>query len=84
MKTIWLVPGWFGLSFGPAPSGGALSGTKWRALVDPRQVTRVVTQWHGRAVSRRQLARLDARMLDDIGLSHDDVDREIRKPFWII
>lgn len=32
---------------------------------------------------RRQLRRLDDRLLRDIGLDRYDVEREIRKPFWV-
>jgi len=38
--------------------------------------------WHDRRRQRLALARLDYRMLRDIGLSYADVDREISKPFW--
>jgi uncharacterized protein YjiS (DUF1127 family) len=38
--------------------------------------------WQERARSRHQLARLDARMLKDIGLSRLDALREADKPFW--
>ena len=38
--------------------------------------------WHGRWQQRRCLARLDTRMLRDIGLTRDEARREIRKPFW--
>ena len=31
---------------------------------------------------RRSLADLDARLLADIGLTPDDVAREVTKPFW--
>jgi len=41
-----------------------------------------VAEWHQRAVSRRELAQLDDRMLQDIGVSNVDVEREISKPFW--
>ena len=83
MKTIWLVPGWFGLSFGPAPSGRSSGGTKTPAAVNLRQVVRSVVRWHERAVSRRNLCHLDDRLLADIGLTREDVDREVRKPFWM-
>lgn len=32
--------------------------------------------------SRRALARLDARQLDDIGISADRAERESAKPIW--
>lgn len=32
--------------------------------------------------TRRQLAALDPRMLDDLGLSTADIHKEISKPFW--
>ncbi len=38
--------------------------------------------WQERASQRRALAQLDARMLQDVGLSRADVDLELRKPFW--
>ncbi|NYZ15245.1 DUF1127 domain-containing protein [Azospirillum sp. RWY-5-1] len=40
------------------------------------------TTWHQRAVTRRELARLDERVLHDIGLSQSDVEQEVSKPFW--
>lgn len=42
----------------------------------------MVAEWHQRAVSRRELAQLDDRMLQDIGVNNVDVEREISKPFW--
>lgn len=42
----------------------------------------VMAEWIERARQRRQLGRLDDRMLKDIGLSRADVDAETRKPFW--
>lgn len=38
--------------------------------------------WHHRSVSRRQLAQLDDRMLDDIGLTRGEAERIAGKPFW--
>ena len=43
-----------------------------------------VIAWRARARERRHLARLDDRMLRDIGLSRADVERECRRPFWHI
>ena len=38
--------------------------------------------WQERASQRRALAQLDARMLNDVGLSRAEVGLELRKPFW--
>lgn len=38
--------------------------------------------WRERLWGRRQLARLDSRLLADIGLTRADVDRELAKRFW--
>ena len=43
----------------------------------------LVATWHERWQQRRQLERLDPRLLRDIGLDRYEVAREIRKPFWI-
>jgi uncharacterized protein YjiS (DUF1127 family) len=42
-----------------------------------------VLEWQERARQRRQLSELDDRMLDDIGVTRADVDREMAKPFWV-
>lgn len=38
--------------------------------------------WLHRASSRRYLASLDDRLLDDIGLTRSQVELESSKPFW--
>lgn len=39
-------------------------------------------EWRGRAHDRAQLARLDDRMLRDIGLTRGDAEFLSSKPFW--
>ena len=39
-------------------------------------------EWRRRRNGRLQLARLDERMLRDIGLTRFDAEYEINKPFW--
>ena len=38
--------------------------------------------WSRRARQRRALARLDDRLLRDIGLTRHQAERAARKPFW--
>jgi uncharacterized protein YjiS (DUF1127 family) len=38
--------------------------------------------WVNRSRQRKQLARLDARMLVDIGITPEQAQLEIAKPFW--
>jgi uncharacterized protein YjiS (DUF1127 family) len=38
--------------------------------------------WHRRIVSRNELARLDARMLADAGITEAQRYEELHKPFW--
>lgn len=42
-----------------------------------------VLEWQERARQRRHLSELDERMLQDIGVTRADVDRETAKPFWM-
>ena len=42
----------------------------------------VLNAWTERAQQRRQLASLDAHILNDVGIRASDRDRECRKPFW--
>src|SRR5579871_5812026 len=39
-------------------------------------------EWHRRIRARHELARLDDRMLQDIGLTHADREMLANKPFW--
>ena len=41
-----------------------------------------ILYWRELARGRRHLAALDDKMLQDIGLTRADVEREYRKPFW--
>jgi uncharacterized protein YjiS (DUF1127 family) len=41
-----------------------------------------LSEWRRLSRSRADLARLDDRMLRDIGLTRADAWREINKPFW--
>jgi uncharacterized protein YjiS (DUF1127 family) len=48
-------------------------------------VLRVVDRlldWQDRGRQRRHLSSLDDHILADVGLSHGDVEEEVRKPFW--
>ena len=45
-------------------------------------VRAVLREWRRRKNGRLELARLDERMLRDIGLTRGDADREINKPIW--
>lgn len=38
--------------------------------------------WLQRERDRRSLQALDDRLLSDIGVSRDEVEREVSKPFW--
>ena len=78
------------ISFGPAPgrlarttSQGARRCVSRGSL---RQVLNLVhdtlQQWRRRRRERAELARLDDRMLRDIGITRGDVWQEINKPFW--
>ena len=42
----------------------------------------VINLWYERGRQRRDLARLDDRLLRDIGIDRATVEQEILKPFW--
>ena len=63
-----------------APSDGA--PWHWaRPHWAPRALDTLLV-WQERSRQRRALARLDDRMLRDIGISRADVAAECAKPFW--
>ena len=61
--------------------------TLWQAF--PHRLTSflsgvgaVLREWRRRRNGRLELARLDERMLRDIGLTRADAEYEMNKPFW--
>ena len=64
----------FGLTLSARPNGR--TGTDG-SIVDLLRV------WVERSRTRRDLARLDARLLLDIGIDPADAAKESRKPFWV-
>jgi len=46
------------------------------------RVLTVLRTWVSRSRSREQLRELDQRLLQDIGVRHEDALLEARKPFW--
>lgn len=48
----------------------------------PLRLIATLSLWQRRIVSRRQLARLDARLLADAGISENQRYAELSKPFW--
>ncbi|KAF1065753.1 MAG: hypothetical protein GAK45_02115 [Pseudomonas citronellolis] len=47
-----------------------------------RGLISTVRLWQRRIESRRQLARLDSRLLADAGISESQRYAELNKPFW--
>lgn len=46
------------------------------------RITTILVAWKIRTSSRRHLAEMDLRMLNDIGLTEADRYQEVIKPFW--
>ena len=61
---------------------GWLEDGKQLMVREVKRVAATVRTWTMRSRSRRQLAHLDAVLLDDIGLTKAQVERESEKPFW--
>lgn len=47
-----------------------------------RRLAGVVTVWTLRRRTRKSLRRLDAHLLEDIGLTQADARNEAKRPFW--
>ncbi|WP_259782715.1 DUF1127 domain-containing protein [Aestuariispira ectoiniformans] len=42
----------------------------------------VLGKWYARGMERRYLAEMECYLLDDAGISCDEVRKEVSKPFW--
>lgn len=43
---------------------------------------RLLSEWHGRARTRREIAKLDQGTFRDLGISASQMQFEAQKPFW--
>jgi len=59
-----------------------LRATSSYAPGTPSGIVSLIALWRSRHRQRRQLARLDQSMLDDIGVTNWEAAREAAKPFW--
>lgn len=66
--------------FGQARIDGARSGSGVLAI---RLGARWALFWR-RLQTRRALLALTAAQLDDVGLSREQVEREMRRPLWVL
>jgi uncharacterized protein YjiS (DUF1127 family) len=47
-----------------------------------RRIPDAIHLWYERKCQREILARLNDRLLNDVGLGRDDFMQAVRKPFW--
>ena len=62
---------------------GAIVGKGERVGTTVAGIVQTLENWAERARQRRELARLDDRMLKDIGLNRATMQAEVAKPFWL-
>ncbi len=48
----------------------------------PDAALRTLARWQKRAEDRARLNGLDGRLLQDMGITGQEADREVSKPFW--
>lgn len=54
-----------------------------RHPVNPlKRLYAILNNWQERAEQRCRLADIEDRLLDDVGMTRADADREAAKPFW--
>jgi uncharacterized protein YjiS (DUF1127 family) len=68
-------------SFTPATATSYVSSSDVRK-VNLAGYAAQLLRWYDRARQRRQLKNMDARLLDDIGVTRSQAVEEARKPGW--
>ncbi len=66
----------------PLSWGQWIGEGKRLALSEALKTANLLILWQRRASARRALAEMDDGMIDDIGLSRQEILLEASKPFW--
>lgn len=56
--------------------------SSWSVGDLPRMLWNMLGQWYEREQQRHHLRDIEAHLLKDVGLSREEIRREIEKPFW--
>lgn len=64
------------------PVGGFMTGLAATLASAPVYLINTLSRWNRRSLERKNLADMDAHFLRDMGITSEDVRREINKPFW--
>jgi uncharacterized protein YjiS (DUF1127 family) len=72
----------FGFAAGALRRGAAIYPGE-PGLGDTRRPAGILLVWQERANQRHALASLEDHMLNDIGLTRAEAQREMAKPFWV-
>ena len=59
-----------------------VQGASKKSALSKYLVLETLNVWVQRSHQRKQLAKLDQRLLEDVGLNYEMVKKEIAKPFW--
>lgn len=82
MRTIWILPGWFGFIIGSSPSGYQQSDLSSQVKTHAMTAVQVIKLWRQRWRQRLDLEEMPDHLLKDMGLDRLDARREAAKPFW--
>lgn len=63
-------------------TGRSIRSAVIAAFALPERGLDLLSVWESRLKQRHALATMDARLLDDMGLSPEDAAHEAAKPFW--
>ena len=68
------------IAVGNQKKAGKHWGQKWLGAFQKMNAT--LKMWNERSQSRNRLADLSPRLIEDIGLTPADVEKEVEKYFW--
>ena len=80
-RTAVGIQHWFG--FSSILQGYDISGKVYALVSKVDAVRETINGWASRSAGRKELSKLNAHQLRDIGLEPFEVQREINKPFWV-